>query len=125
MQISNETRWAEYREKNKDPYGGAVIHYAESWADLMEKNLNGHEPVGHQDFVNRARPEETSHKADVEGITGFMYGAAVMTLAEVWKYGDMLRRWHNLDTQIGHEGERANEQGGVLNPALLSFEVKE
>ena len=37
------------------------------------------------------------------------------------KYGDQLRRQHNLKTQLGNEGEKANESGGVLNPALLSI----
>lgn len=55
------------------------------------------------------------------GITGFMYGCAVSALAHCWKHGDELRRWHNLKTQIRNEGERANETGGVLNPALLSI----
>lgn len=61
----------------------------------------------------------TSNQADTEGITGFMYGAAVATLAGVWVYGEDLRRWHNRDCQIGDEGDRANESGGVLNPAIL------
>jgi hypothetical protein len=28
---------------------------------------------------------------------------------------------HNIDKQCGNEGEKANESGGTLNPALLSF----
>ena len=51
-----------------------------------------------------------------------MYGAAVSTLVAVWEHGEALRRWHNLKTQIGNEGERANASGGVLNPALLTVE---
>lgn len=62
-----------------------------------------------------------SHEADVEAITGFMYGCAVSILAKAWKHGDELRRWHNLDTQIGTEGEAANASGGTLNPALLTI----
>jgi len=34
-----------------------------------------------------------------------MYGAAVAILSKVWKHGEELRRWHNLKTQIGDEGE--------------------
>jgi hypothetical protein len=56
---------------------------------------------------------------DAEGITGFMFGCAVLVLAKCWKYGEALRRWHNRDTQIGTEGDHANETGGVLNPALI------
>jgi hypothetical protein len=36
-----------------------------------------------------------------------------------YELDEELRRWHNLRTQIGDEGEKANEDGGVLNPALL------
>lgn len=58
---------------------------------------------------------------DDDGITGFMYGCAVQMLAKSWKHGEALRRWHNKETQIGMEGDKANETGGVLNPALLSL----
>ena len=50
-----------------------------------------------------------------------MYGAAVFVLATCWEHGEELRRWHNVVTQIGTEGEEANKNGGVLNPALLSY----
>jgi len=54
-----------------------------------------------------------------------MYGWAVSFLASFWKYGEELRRWHNLDTQLGDEGEQANkEKGATLNPALLSIGKK-
>lgn len=58
------------------------------------------------------------------GLTGFQYGALISTIAEVWEHGDQLRRWHNLRTQLGDEGEKANAEGGVLNPALLSVGPK-
>jgi hypothetical protein len=63
--------------------------------------------------------ERASHLANEEGITGFMYGCAVSILAKVWAHGEELRRWHNRKTQLGTEGERANESGDVLNPAVL------
>ena len=58
---------------------------------------------------------------DDDGITVYMYGCAVSVLAKAWKHGEALRRWHNKETQIGTEGDRANESGGVLNPALLTI----
>ena len=67
--------------------------------------------------------EQAGQDADIDGITGFMYGCAVSTLSKVWEHGEQLRRWHNLKTQIKDEGERANESGGVLNPALLNISV--
>jgi hypothetical protein len=95
------------------PYSVAVVTYSERWADLMEKEIaagNALEKIAAQ----------TSHKADTEGITGFMYGCAVSALAKFWEHGEPLRRWHNLKTQIRDEGEKANNDGGVLNPAVLS-----
>lgn len=59
--------------------------------------------------------------ANTDGITGFMYGCAVSGLAKFWKHGEQLRRWHNKDSQLGTEGDEANESGGVLNPAILTI----
>jgi len=114
IELSDEARWQNFKQVNSGGYGGAIIVYSECWARLMQAEMvkgNALEDVA----------EVTSYEADIEGITGFMYGCAVSTLAACWKYGDQLRRWHNVKTQIGNEGENANESGGVLNPALLSI----
>ena len=68
--------------------------------------------------------KDLSHKADTEGITGFMYGMAVKILCDCWVHGEALRLWHNKDIQIKDEGDKANEDGKVLNPALLVVEAK-
>lgn len=64
---------------------------------------------------------ELSSVCDSEGITGSMYGCAVGILAKCWQHGEELRRWHNSKTQLRDEGDRANDSGGVLNPAVLGF----
>ena len=110
--------WAERVKINDDPYGAAAIRYAARWANIMEKRMA--EGATLADCAEKA-----SHDADIEGITGFMYGAAAAELAVAWKHGEELRRWHNLKTQIRDEGVKANESGGVLNPALLSIEAKD
>lgn len=115
MKISDQTTWDEWVKNNTDGYGKAVIDYAERWANMMEARMDQGEEL--EDVSG-----PTSHEADEDGITGFMYGAAVAVLASCWEHGDKLRRWHNLETQIGNEEERANDSGGVLNPALLSIE---
>jgi hypothetical protein len=113
VKISNQDRWDEWVKNNQDPYGSGVIRFAERWADIIERDLAAGVP-----FATAAR--DGANEADTEGITGFMYGAAVTVLATSWERGDQLRRWHNLDTQIRDEGERANREGGVLNPAVLT-----
>ncbi len=117
MKLKDEAGWKECVEVNQDAYGGECVRYAEAWADLMEAKLT--EGATLSDIA-----KSTSHEADTDGITGFMYGAAVSMLAQVWEHGEELRRWHNLDTQIGNEGEKANKSGGTLNPALLNIGEK-
>jgi hypothetical protein len=114
MKIKNVELWEEYKKNNSEGYGKAIIDFAERWANLMEKEIEKGLLV--DEMANR-----TSHEADTEGITGFMYGAAVQTLSGVWHWGEQLRHWHNLDTQIGNKGEKANKEGKVLNPALLNI----
>jgi len=115
--IKDPDGWAKAVANNRDPYGGRVISYAADWAHLMEARMATGAKL--EDIA-----ESTSREADYDGITGFMYGAAVSVLSHAWEHGDTLRRWHNLKTQIGNEGERANESGGTLNPALLNIGTK-
>lgn len=115
MKIKNAAAWDKYVKANTDPYSKACMDYARRWADLMEARL-----------ATGAELEQiaksASHEADTEGITGFMYGAAVSMLAQCWEHGETLRLWHNLKTQIKDEGEKANANpGAVLNPALLNM----
>lgn len=108
MTVKDKDGWEACKKSNTDPYGARIVSYAEDWARLMESGMDR---------------EKASHLADHDGITGFMYGAAVSILAQVWVDGEALRIWHNLSIQIGTEGERANKEGTTLNPALLNVEV--
>ena len=118
MKINDQAAWDKWVTANTDPYGKAIITYAERWAVLMEERMADGAPL-------TKIASQASHDADVEGITGFMYGAAVSVLATSWVHGEELRRWHNIDTQLVTEGEKANEKGTVLNPALLNVEAKQ
>lgn len=114
MQVNDQAVYDDWKSKNTDPYGAAGFRYLEAWANLMEARIAVGEKL--QDIA-----EATSHEADTEGITGFMYGCAVSVLSKCWVHGEALRRWHNKKTQIGNEGDLANDNGGVLNPALLNI----
>ncbi len=113
-----EEAWKHQVKINYDRYGKACIDYTRVWAELMEKRIDDGSKL--EDIA-----KSTSHEADTDGITGFMYGYAVSILSKFWIYGEELRLWHNLDTQIGSEGKKANESGGVLNPALMIIDPKE
>lgn len=113
MHVKDQDAYNRYVKKNQDAYGSGVIRFEKRWMNLMEERLAQGQTVAQC-------AKETSHLADTEGITGFMYGCAVSSLAHHWAHGEDLRKWHNLDTQISDEGERANESGSVLNPAILT-----
>lgn len=112
--LKDEALWNKGLANNQDPYGAAGFRFAARWANFMEREM----AIGKK-LADVAK--NTSHEANDDGITGFMYGCAVSVLSQCWQHGEELRRWHNLDTQIHTEGEKANENGGVLNPALLSL----
>ena len=112
-----ESNWNTGLANNNDTYGRGVYIYASEWATRMEVELAAGKKLA--DIAQKC-----ANDADDEGITGFMYGCAVSILANCGVHGEELRRWHNKDTQLGTEGDAANESGGVLNPALINIGLK-
>ena len=106
MRVKNQERYENWKKSNVDPYGVAIFEFAETWATLMEEQIEKGEKL--EDIAGKL-----SHEADEDGITGFMYGAAVSILSECWIYGEDLRRWHNKD--YGYVGN------GVVNPAVITI----
>ena len=98
-------KWAVCTRINDDPYGSCIVRFAERWARLMQARLG-------EDAAVASLAMQASFDANNEGITGFMYGAAVSILAEAWVHGEALREWHNAE--YGHAGD------GVVNPAVLT-----
>ena len=79
MQIKQgkKAAWQRHVKINDDPYGKAYIDYTRAWAELMEKRIGDGERL--EDIAS-----STSHEANTDGITGFMYGCAVSLLSELW-----------------------------------------
>lgn len=106
-------KWKEFQELHtRNPYDAGILAYATRWARLMQVEMANGKKL--EDVA-----DATSSEADLEGMSGFSYGIAVGAIAEQWKFGDQLRRWHNHKYQLGNEGDEANDTGGVLNPAML------
>jgi hypothetical protein len=80
------------------------------WAGMMEEKIEASEEDEMKVIVDNAK--QLSYEADKEGITGFMYGAAVSILSKYWEYGECLRKWHNKD--YGYDGN------GVVNPEVCN-----
>lgn len=106
LMTTNTKAWIEYVDKNRDDYGKCCVDYARDWGRLMQYYIHRGETL-----VQCA--ERASFELGWYGITGFMYGAAVMMLSSCWKYGEELRKWHNKE--YNHEGN------GVVNPAVLTI----
>jgi hypothetical protein len=105
-----EQEYKDWYEKNSDPYGRACFTYAERWAGMMEEKIEASEEDEMKVIVDNAK--QLSYEADKEGITGFMYGAAVSILSQCWEYGEFLRKWHNKEYE--YDGD------GVVNPAVIT-----
>jgi len=109
IKSGKEETWEKAKEVNShDRYSNAIISFAVRWAELMEESVNDGDTIA-------ACAEVHCHDADTEGITGFMYGAAVSILAQLWEHGDELRKWHN-----GLYG-MSEVTDGVVNPALMTI----
>ncbi len=113
MIFKDKALWDQAVEANQDEYGKAIYSFAERWADLMEVCIEEGKSI--EDFA-----EQTKCNADTECISGHMYAMAVSLLSTAWIGGETLRQWHNLDTQLHDEGEKANQGSGVLNPAIVN-----
>ena len=117
MKFRNEDLWNEFVEKNSDDmYGSGILRFATNFAKLAEEKIEAGAKL-------EGIAKETWDEADTEGFTGFMYSMAIGALAMCWEYGEELRRWHNLEHQLGDEGERANDSDQVLNIAILNIAV--
>ena len=106
--------WDAARAANTDPYGGAVIAYAEQWADAMEAAMDKGIPL---EKCWKDLSFEVNRRPGFD-ISGAMFGFAVSTLAQAWEHGEELRRLHNIDLDPAHGAEVK----GTLNPAFLTIE---
>mgnify|MGYP005841759513 CR=1 FL=1 len=105
----DEGKWQKsIAAQNGQEYGLAIFRFAERWARLMEAELAEGKTLS--DIASA-----TADEADIEGISGFMYGAAVCELANAWKHGEALRQWHNGEYNVPSDAK------GVVNPAILTI----
>ena len=110
-----EADYEAYKKMNStDPYSARVVSFGEDWAMLMEEQIANSNPIFEC-------AESTSRQADTDGITGYMYGAAVSALSKFWEYGDVLRAWHNRKYLTEEKAAVADASGGVVNPAIITI----
>jgi len=113
MSIVNQGVWEEYVEGNKDPYGKACVDVARKVMELLDEDV---------DFVLPNIVNWADDEIGTGGLTGFMAGAVAAMVSQCHSRGEEFRLAWNRATQLRDEGERANEIGDILNPALLMMD---
>lgn len=111
MPITNKIKWQRRVEMNTDDYGKACVDVARRVMEILDDG----QPFNARTIISRADKE-----VEAGGITGFMAGCVAQMVSQCHSRGEEFRRAWNVGLQIRDEGVRANEGGGVLNPALLS-----
>ncbi len=111
MPIVNEKMWHVWQDQNQDEYGGACVKVAARVMELLDENPGGFDCHG---IISKA-----DHESNAGGITGNMAAAVAHMVSECHSRGEEFRRKWNLVCEIGDEGKKANDSGGILNPAVL------
>lgn len=101
--------WKKCKEINStDEYNKCIIDYAVLMTQFMEFLHKYHNRSVAQSF------DIASHYSNsLYGVTGYMHGAAVNIISNLWKYGEEVRVYHNK--MFNYSGD------GVVNPAVISI----
>lgn len=116
MPIVKTDEWNEAVEVNKDSYGKACVDIARKVMEILDIEIG--------DFNCHTLICRAEHKIGEKGITGFMAGCIARMVSRCHSRGEEFRRKWNIDNQICDEGKKANESGGILNPALLVIKTE-
>jgi len=102
-----EKEWEEGVEKNRDDYGYGVVQATVAVCNALDDPTKTY--------------KEAHDKCHGFGITGFMAGCMAQWVSHFHPRGEGFRKWWNSEHQIHHEGDKANGDGGILNPAVLTI----
>lgn len=116
MPIIKEKEWNEIVEINKDSYGKCCVDVARQAMKILDDESG--------DFDTHKIICQADDEVEAGGITGFMAGCVAQMVSQCHSRGEEFHRKWNKDNQIQDEGDKANEKGEILNPALLNIETK-
>lgn len=117
MPITEKEKWESWVKNNQDAYGGCCVKVAQQVMKILDEESG--------DFDCHTVICRADDEIEAGGITGFMAGCVASIVSQCHSRGEEFRLKWNKDNQISNEGEKANKEGGVLNPALLDVEVKD
>lgn len=72
---------------SSDSYSFGVVRFVIAWMIFMEKEIGDGDP---SEIIPKVY-EKYASEADTDGITGFMYEAAVHFISDLWQYGDIFK----------------------------------
>lgn len=99
--------WENCKRLNSgESYSRAIIRYTILWVQYMEY-LTKKYGMEMSEIWDRC-----SDLANVDGVTGFMYGAAASIISRVWQSGEEFRKCYN--SKWNYSG------AGTVNPAMLA-----
>ena len=106
-----------YKKNNsKDPYSARVFTFGDEWASLMDARLATGEEL------TKEMMDETAKKADTDGITGYMYGAAASAIVHFWEHGEKFQVVFNSQYMTKEKAEALAKEkpGATVNPAIVT-----
>ncbi len=115
MSIIETEKWNKCVEINSDSYGKACVDVARRVMEILDEEPN--------DFDTHKIICRADDETGAGGITGFMAGCVASMVSQYHSRGEEFRKKWNVGNQIKDEGEKANESGGILNPAIVEIDV--
>ena len=116
MNLKDKNSWNECVKNNTDPYSKCCVDVARRVMEILDKG----EAFDTYEIICQAEDD-----IKTGGITGFMAGAVAQIVSQCHIRGEEFRKKWNIDNQLRDEGEKINEEGGVINPALLTLEIRD
>jgi len=114
MPITNQDDWNTWVDSNRDPYGKACVDVAREVMRILDSV---------EDFDTYKIICDADRNIKAGGITGFMAGCVAKMVSSCHSRGEEFRTKWNTTNQLGTEGDRANESGGILNPAIIEIDI--
>jgi 2,4-dienoyl-CoA reductase-like NADH-dependent reductase (Old Yellow Enzyme family) len=111
--IINKEVWQSWVDANPDDYGGCCVNVARQVMAILDAEPGAIDPHA---IITRADKE-----VKAGGITGFMAAVVAQMVAGCHSRGEEFRRAWNAD--YGEQGERANDEGTLINPAIVTISV--
>ena len=116
MPISNEKKWNEWVEINNDMYGKCCVDVAREVMKLLDTEKYKEIKSCHQIIC------QADNNIKTGGITGFMAGCVTVMVSKCHSRGEEFRKQWNEENGITEKEKKTN---GVINPALLTIQLKE